>query len=159
MRISFDIDDTLVCHFPTAVHDAGRFPAFIHQRFGEPLRKGARAMIQHLKQRGFSIWIYTTSERTPFQIRCWLWLYRIKVDGIVNAARHRDQLAGRRFARMPSKYPPAFGIDLHVDDSEGVRMEGDEHGFRVAVVSPQDEHWVDKILGAVNQTESAATPK
>jgi hypothetical protein len=50
---------------------------------------------------------------------------------------------------LPSKYPPAFNIDLHVDDSEGVRMEGDLHGFRVVVVRPDDEDWTQKVLEAV----------
>ena len=58
-------------------------------------------------------------------------------------------LSGHRFSRLPSKYPPAFGIDLHVDDSEGVRMEGDEHGFRVVVVRPDDENWIQRVLDAV----------
>jgi hypothetical protein len=42
---------------------------------------------------------------------------------------------------------------LHVDDSEGVRMEGDEHGFRVVVVSPEDRYWTQKILRAVGELD------
>jgi len=34
-------------------------------------------------------------------------------------------------------------------------MEGDEHGFRVVVVSPDDEHWTQKVLDAVSQTDGA----
>jgi len=32
-------------------------------------------------------------------------------------------------------------IGLHVDDSDGVRMEGKQHGFHVVVVTPDDSHW------------------
>ena len=56
---------------------------------------------------------------------------------------------------MPSKYPPAFGIDFHVDDSEGVKIEGEEHGFRVVIVRPDDEHWARVVLDAVVQDNSA----
>jgi hypothetical protein len=49
----------------------------------------------------------------------------------------------------PSKYPPAFGIDLHVDDSEGVAEEGRRHHFGVVVVSPQDPEWTATVLAAV----------
>jgi hypothetical protein len=56
---------------------------------------------------------------------------------------------------MPSKYPPAFDIDLHVDDSEGVRMEGDEFGFRVVVVRPDDENWTERVLDAVSHIHAA----
>jgi hypothetical protein len=31
---------------------------------------------------------------------------------------------------LPSKNPRAFGIDLHVDDSEGVKLEGKKYGFK-----------------------------
>jgi hypothetical protein len=73
------------------------------------------------------------------------------VDGIVNEDRHRQELLRRRFPHSPSKYPPAFGIDLHVDDSPGVLMEGQKYGFRALVVETNDRHWTQKILEAVDR--------
>jgi hypothetical protein len=122
MRISFDVDETLVCRQTDAPTEVGRLPSVIHRWLGEPLRHGTRSLVHQLRQRGCSIWIYTSSGRTAFHIRLWLLLHGIRVDGVVNEERHRRELSGRRFSRLPSKYPPAFGIDLHVDDSEGVRM-------------------------------------
>ncbi len=58
-----------------------------------------------------------------------------------------NQVVGRH---GPSKYPPAFGIDLHIDDSEGVGLEGERHGFTVVVVSPEDPDWVTRVLEAVD---------
>ena len=81
-------------------------------------------------------------------IRFWLLRYGIPVDGVVNEEKHRRELAGRRFPRLPSEYPPAFGIDFHVDDSLGVQMEGETYGFRVVVVQPSDPSWADKVLAA-----------
>jgi hypothetical protein len=108
--------------------------------------------MRELRQRGCSIWIYTSSGRTPFYIRRWLLLHGIHVDGVVNNERHRHGLAAHGFFNSPSKFPPAFGIDLHVDDSEGVRMEGDAHGFRVIVVRPDDLLWAQRVLEAVAQS-------
>ena len=153
MRISFDIDDTLVLHGLDVASDPRRFPAFICCWFGEPLRAGTCSLMRELRHRGCSVCIYTSSGRTSFDIRLWLFLHGIRIDGVINDERHRRELAGRRFSRLPSKYPPAFEIDLHVDDSEGVRMEGDEHGFRVVVVSPKDENWTQKVLNAVDTRE------
>jgi hypothetical protein len=150
MRISFDVDDTLVLHGLNAPPEPGRFPAFIHRWFGQPLRLGACSLMQELRRRGCSIWIYTSSGRTPFDIRSWFFLYGIRIDGVVNDDRHRRELARRKFPGLPSKYPPAFGIDLHVDDSEGVLMEGHQHGFRVVVVRPDDEHWTERVIAAVS---------
>jgi len=81
-------------------------------------------------------------------------MHGIKIDGIVNDERHRMELKDRRFTRLPSKYPPAFDIDLHVDDSEGVLMEGREHGFKVVVVQPDDSDWARRILDAVENKEA-----
>jgi hypothetical protein len=153
VRISFDIDDTLVCRGISYPAESGRLPRFFLRRICEPLRAGTRALVNKLRCSGCSVWIYTSSGRTPLQIRLWLFLHGIRIDGIVNDERHRRELSGCRFSRLPSKYPPAFDIDLHVDDSEGVRMEGDEHGFRVVVVSPEDQHWTQKILQAVAELD------
>lgn len=50
------------------------------------------------------------------------------VDGVVNSDIHRRSDKPRFQKQLPSKFPPSFGIDLHIDDSEGVKMEGKEHG-------------------------------
>lgn len=155
IRVSFDVDDTLVCHGRSAPIEASRLPDIIHRWFGEPLRHGTGSLVRELRRRGCSVWIYTTSGRTPFYIRRWLLLHGIRVDGVVNSERHRAGLAVYGFSRLPSKFPPAFGIDLHVDDSDGVRMEGDAHGFRVVVVRPDDEHWTARVLDAVTRTQAA----
>jgi len=78
-------------------------------------------------------------------------LHGVHIDGVINDERHRRALAGQKFSRLPSKFPPAFGIDLHVDDSDGVRMEGELHGFKVLVVDPSDERWTEKVLDAVQR--------
>jgi hypothetical protein len=154
-RISFDLDDTLVCSGSDALTEEGPFPAFIHRWFGEPLRQGTCSLIRELRRRKCSVWIYTTSGRSPFYVRRWLWLHGIRVDGVVNSERHRRGLAAHGFSCLPSKFPPAFGIDLHVDDSAGVQMEGDAHGFRVLVVHPEDRHWTKRVLDTVAYVQAA----
>jgi hypothetical protein len=149
LRISFDIDDTLACQFQHSAEEQSRLPAFIHRWLGEPLRCGTRALTRELRRRGCSVWIYTSSGRTPSYIRRWLLLYGIRVDGVVNSVRHGYALRANGFTHSPSKFPPAFAIDLHVDDSEGVRLEGHDHGFRVVVVQPDDPDWAHSVLDAV----------
>jgi hypothetical protein len=65
---------------------------------------------------------------------------------VVNQTQH-DRVVGRS---GPSKLPPAFGIALHVDDSEGVALEGERYGFSVVVVSPDDLEWTSRVLEAVD---------
>ena len=154
-RVSFDVDDTLVCCGGAACCETSVIPQFIRRWLGEPLRVGTTALVRELRRRECSVWIYTTSGRSPFYIRRWLLLHGIRVDGVVNSERHRQGLAAHGFSRLPSKFPPAFGIDLHVDDSEGVRMEGESHGFRVVVIRPDDPHWTRRVLDAVTRTQCA----
>ena len=154
LRISFDIDDTLACQFHHCAAEHSRLPAIIHRWLGEPLRTGTRGLTRELRRRGCSVWIYTSSGRTPSYIRRWLFLYGVRVDGVVNSVRHGHALAKHGFSHSPSKFPPAFAIDLHVDDSEGVRLEGHDHGFRVVVVRPDDASWTQSVLDAVTEVQA-----
>jgi len=154
IRISFDIDDTLACQLHHCATEHSRLPVFVHRWLGEPLRFGTRSLARILRRQGCSIWVYTSSGRTPSYIRRWLLLYGIRVDGVVNSVRHSHALTEHGFSNAPSKFPPAFGIDLHVDDSEGVQLEGYDHGFRVVVVRPDDENWTQRILDAVAEVQA-----
>ncbi|HKS11515.1 MAG TPA: hypothetical protein VJS90_00610 [Pseudomonas sp.] len=154
VRISFDIDDTLACQLYHSDVEHSRLPGFVHRWLGEPLRQGTRSLIRDLRRQGCSIWIYTSSGRTPSYIRRWLLLYGIRVDGVVNSDRHYHGLKGHGLSNPPSKFPPAFDIDLHVDDSEGVGIEGADHGFRVVVVNPEDENWTRKVLDAAVKVQA-----
>ena len=101
--------------------------------------------MRDLIARNCSIWIYTTSFRSPRAIRRWLRMYGVRAGGVVNQDRH-DRVVGRS---GPSKYPPAFGVDLHVDDLPGVAIEGERHGFAAVVVTPDDRDWARIVHAAV----------
>ena len=45
----------------------------------------------------------------------------------------------------------AFGIQLHIDDSEGVKREGEMYGFDVLVIAPDDAQWTERVLEAVKR--------
>jgi hypothetical protein len=143
MRISFDIDDTLVC--APCVPTEQYVPWWRRWWYPELLRRGTRALMQELVLRKCDLWIYTTSYRPARYLRRWFESFGVAISGVVNQQRH-EQVVGRQ---GPSKYPPAFGIDLHVDDSEGVAEEGRRHRFRVVVVSPDDPNWADRVLEVV----------
>jgi hypothetical protein len=157
MRISFDLDDTLICYQPGVPCEPG-LPW--HWRWlggDEPLRRGAVELISRLRQYGWEIWIYTTSHRNPSSVRWWLWCHGIRVVRVINQDVHDATLRRTPNDYPPSKNPGAFGIDLHVDDSIGVRMEGEQHGFKVAVVAPDNESWTEVVLSAAAEVESRRT--
>jgi hypothetical protein len=145
MRISFDIDDTLVCG--PAVPAEQLVPWWRRWQYPELLRRGTQSLMQDLLRRQCDLWLYTTSYRSPRYLRGWFRSLGIRLGGVVNQYLH-ERIVGRQ---GPSKYPPAFGIDLHVDDSAGVWLEGKRHHFAVVVVSPSGTDWASRVLEAVEQ--------
>jgi hypothetical protein len=152
--ISFDLDDTLICYQPSVPCEPNRVPWVLRHWFGEPLRLGTAALLRELAGRGIRVWVFTSSYRSPLYIKWFFRFYGIRLSGVVNQELY-DRLVTREFRWRPSKYPPAFGIDLHVDDSPGVGMEGEQHGFNVLVVRADDQRWAEQVLAAVDRLEAA----
>ena len=149
MRIAFDLDDTLIAGRQAFASGSQRlwWPASL--LFPEALRGGAAALLRQLAQ-GHEVWIYTTSHRSPFRVRCWLWCFGARVSGVINQEAHRQSVAGSPFHRF-SKAPAAFGIDLLIDDLPGVALECAEQGCAVVIVAPDDADWVGRVLAAVKE--------
>src|ERR1700752_1420865 len=108
MRISFDVDDTLVCD--PSVPTERLVPWWGRWWYREPIRRGTKKLMQELLADGNQLWIYTTSYRPARYVRGWFGSFGVPIHSVVNQRRH-EQMVGWQ---GPSKYPPAFGIDLHV---------------------------------------------
>lgn len=140
MRIAFDLDDTLIpCRYVFPVEKPKR--SFFARFLGyEPLRQGTRELVNFCRQQHCQVWVYTTSYRSPLYIRRLFWLYGIRLDGVVNQAIHDKKVTVRS-----TKHPPTFGIDWLIDDSEGVKREGERYHFRTLCIAPSDRDWVATI--------------
>jgi hypothetical protein len=149
MRIAFDLDDTLIpCGRSFPVESPTRWARWLRV---EPLRQGSVALLRELRRLGCDTWVYTTSLRSPFSVWLQFWCYGLRLGGFVNQDRHCAKLrSGWPAANECSKYPPAFGIDLIVDDSEGVLIEGRQFRFSVVHVRPDEETWAERILKEVS---------
>ncbi|MFO0910757.1 MAG: hypothetical protein U0794_20855 [Isosphaeraceae bacterium] len=151
MRVSLDLDDTLVCGSDVPLDPPLAW--WWRWVYPERVRQGTRGLLADLEARGCRIWVYTTSYRSARYIRGWFRRLGVRLDGVVNQPMH-DRVVGRH---GPSKLPSAFQIALHVDDSDGVRAEGDRHGFTVVVVSPDDPNWAHRVLAAVDGRRGGRT--
>lgn len=150
MRISFDLDDTLICYEPEIPREKCRVP-FWARLVGapEPLREGAVQLLRELIDSGHEIWIYTTSCREPKAVKRWLGFYGIPIQSVINAEVHARAVP-ERMRRTASKAPAAFGIALHIDDEDSI--SGD---FELLTISKSDENWADKVRETVRRLESA----
>lgn len=148
MNISFDLDSTLIPNgkeFETEKRNG------IAKLFGiEEIRKGTFELISELQNQGNRIHIYTTSFRTKNKIRRNLKYYGIKVDRIVNQTENQRELKARDI--NSSKFPPAFGFDIHIDDSKGVGIESERYNFKTIIIEPSDKNWTEKIKSGIQKT-------
>ena len=140
MRVAFDLDNTLIRNdfdFPLA---AAKRPLFQKLLQTELLRQGVQELFAFCRQQRWEVWIYTTSYRSPLYIRKILWVYGLRPDGIINQTRHTKHVRVRS-----TKHPPTFGIDVLIDDSKGVELEGQRFNFSVIQIDPENADWVTTI--------------
>jgi hypothetical protein len=149
--ITFDIDDTIRLHGSSQPSEQPVFPWPAQLFYREPLRSGFIRICGELRSHGYKLGIYTTSARSVGYIRRWMLCYGFKPDLIVNSVIH-DSAVSDRFgsARPPSKHPGLFGVGLHIDDSAGVALEGEQFGFRALIVDPDDPEWGNTILNHIH---------
>ena len=145
-RISFDLDDTLICPEHHVPKEKDKVPFMFKCFFTEKLRLGSVELFKELKDNGDEVWIYTTSYRSTLYLNLWFYFYGIKIDYIINQKIHLENFG----YSSPSKNPRSFDIDLHIDDAEGVKLEGEKYGFRVLVISPDDLYWTEKVKNAIS---------
>jgi len=135
-RVAFDLDDTLLSAINEFPYETFPAPRWIQLLGFEPLRASTKQVFKNLKTHKIETWIYTSSFRSKTYIRSLFWLYGIQLDGIVNGMMHKQRVKNLQY--KPSKFPPAFGIDLLVDNSEGVKIEGEKYRFDVLHIQPQN---------------------
>src|SRR5690242_19329468 len=102
MRISFDLDDTLICYDPAVPCENSRVPWLLRHWFKEPLREGAVALMRDLATRGCRICVFTTSYRSPRQVKWWLRFYGVHVETVINQQAYRKHVSMSHFERRGS---------------------------------------------------------
>ncbi len=142
MKISFDLDDTIIPGIKTFATEP---QTLIHRIFGiEKIRKGTIELFKALKTQNHSVGIYTTSFRSVSKIKLLFLLNGFSVDFVINQNKHLHVLKNSQ--NKPSKYPSLFNIDIHIDDSKGVAIEGEKYNFRTIIVDEDVENWKDFVL-------------
>jgi FMN phosphatase YigB (HAD superfamily) len=149
MIISFDIDNTLIPYSDEfEVEEKTLLSKLLR---AEPIRKGTINLFHDLKNRGHEIWIYTTSFRSPMNLKKTFKSYGLHTSKIINEKTNQKQL--RKNNCTASKNPRLFRIDIHIDDSKGVGMEGKKYGFKTIIIDTNDLEWVDKVKRRIDILE------
>lgn len=111
-------------------------------------------LIKELHNRGYEVWVYTSSFRTQRYIKCLFGLYGVRFTQIVNAQRHLEEVQRNRKEMLPQKLPNNYRISLHIDDEAVVASYGKAYGFEVFQLEAQDDAWEAKILAKMEQIEA-----
>ncbi|MCV2485023.1 hypothetical protein OD917_08820 [Flavobacterium sp. SH_e] len=144
MIISFDLDDTLIANNKFDLEKMNLFQKLFRI---ERIRKGTLALFKELKRRKYKIYIYTTSHRSASRIKWTFYSYGVSIDYVINQQKHHKNILKRKF--VCSKFPPMFNIDIHVDDSIGVEIEGNKYGFKTIIISETDKDWTQTVLKSI----------
>src|SRR5688572_30315703 len=96
MRISFDVDDTLVLHDAPALTEIV-VPWYWRWRYTEPLRRGTKSLMLALLERKCDIWLYTTSYRQPRYLRGWFKSFGVTLADVVNQDVHDKHVDPTKF--------------------------------------------------------------
>lgn len=155
MKISFDLDDTIIPG--SKVFETERQTLFQKLLGVERIRKGTVALFKTLRKQGHSVGIYTTSHRSYSRVKLLFLLNGFSIDFVINQKRHSLKLSGSGI--HCSKYPKAFDIDLHIDDSRGVEMEGQRYGFKTLIIGEDQLEWVSCVLNKLNSHHDRTTAK
>ena len=152
MKISFDLDDVLfVSPDNYEVEPELRFP--LNRMFPERLRKGTVRLIHELQDRGFEVWVYTSSFRSEVYIRTLFRYYNIRFSQIVNGYRHKAEVQGNRTTLLPQKLPNHYRISLHIDDELVICSYGKEYGFEAYNLDADDDAWKEKIIAKAGEVK------
>ena len=155
MRVSFDLDDTLIFKTVQGRTDAS-LPALKRSYSEERLREGTRGLMHALAKRGCEIWIYSNSFRGKKELFQWFENCGLPVREIVNQQMHdlkRTEMGSQSL--RPAKFPPWFEIDVHIDDSAELEEDARSHGFKVIRVAPDDVNWVSTVLAAIDAMQDS----
>ena len=144
MILSFDLDDTLISKNKFDLEKSNLFQRFLGV---ESIRKGTIDLFKEIKKQKHQIYIYTTSYRSELRIKTTFYSYGIPVDFVINQQKHLKRM--HKMDVNCSKFPPIFNIDIHIDDSVGVEMEGQKYGFKTIIISETDENWTQTILSKI----------
>lgn len=149
MKISFDIDNTLVPY--SDEFEMEQNTSILNLLIKEKLRVGTKKLFNKLEDDKHEIWIYTTSFRPIWKLKVLFAKYGLYPKGFINQKINQTTL--KRNNSTSSKNPKLFDLDLHIDDSEGVGIEGEKYGFDTVIIKPSDSNWANKVLKEVKRKE------
>jgi len=146
MKISFDLDDTLLVRSDAPDIEVGSVP-LVRGYIEEYFRAGCRELFSWLKQQHCEVGVYTNSYRGKSDLEQWFMANNMRIDFVINQQLHDGRVDSepKRYS-LPAKCPHLFGIDIHIDDLPEIKEGAELYGPKVILVEPLNVEWVQKLI-------------
>jgi hypothetical protein len=143
MHIAVDLDGTLIPE--CAEFDCEPTEGIARWIYLYSLRTGAKELLRELIRSGQRVSIYTLSNRSAGKLKLWFFLHGIRVHRVINQQAHLQQVRKGNAVHKAIKWPPAFGIDLLIDDNEQNIQAAYASGAEAILVHSHPSDWTAAI--------------
>lgn len=150
-RVSFDLDEVLIAGDKYPEEDAPSFPWSKIAK--ERLRKGAPALIHALANRGFDVWVYTSSYKSEKYIQAVFKGYKVCPAGIINGVSHKKKQKGALTGQVKEAMDRKYKMTLHIDEGHVLYIDKSTADYDYFSLECDNSNWASKVIHLVEELE------
>lgn len=113
--------------------------------YNRALREGTLELMRQLQTEGWEVWVYTLAPLPVARLKLYFALQGVSLGGVVTGQDHASAVRNKRAPSHSVKHPPAFGIDLMVDDKALTTQAGRQYQFATHQITTK-LNWTEPIL-------------
>jgi len=145
MCVSFDLDEVLLTDGTKVPAD--RWIPVLHRiSVKSGMRLRSPVLIRELQKLGFDVWVYSGGYRSETALKRIFRFHRVRVDGMVNGIRKKEQRALIRKA-----FVEKYEVSLHIDGSDIVWVNTRTREYDTLPIGGNASDWGARTLQAVKQ--------
>lgn len=154
-RVTLDLDEVVFCTGEGfTMEKALPFPFSLYYK--ERMRSGIPALFNHLRTKGYDIWVYSEKYHSMEHIRHYFILHRTWVDGIVTGTGRRRGFLEDTRKKLANAITEQYQQTLHIDNNSLLCVDNKTKAYEDYPLTGNPETWsreIIKIVGALDKHE------
>lgn len=148
-RVSLDLDEVVFAAEGEEASEPLKSSLF-GKKYQERIRAGVPALLNHLENEGYDIWVYTSEYHSMEYIRALMKRYHIRVVGIITGAGRNRKALDKMRKRVNRLIAQRYTETLHIDRSTVLRTFSDNKYFEeIPIGGDPEAGWAGEALKAV----------
>ena len=149
-RVSLDLDEVVFAGEEEEASEPLR-PSLFGNKYRERIRAGVPALLNHLSNAGYDIWVYTSEYYSMDYIRLLLSRYHIRVVGIITGAGRNKKTLNKMRKKVHELIRQRYTETIHIDRNAVLRTS-DTHGDyeEIPIAAGMEAGWADAAIKAVD---------